>query len=125
MARDPHRARSLIIILIVGFLIVGYAFNRSYSLLEGPVIHVASPSRGETITEAVIAVAGTARNIARLTLNGRSISVNDKGEFSEPLIVPEGYTVMTITAEDKFGKRREFEFPLYRERTASSTIQAS
>lgn len=125
MARDPHRARSLVIILIVGLLIVGYAFNRSYSLIEGPVINVASPLRGETVTEAVIAVAGTARNIARLTLNGRSISVNDKGEFSEPLIVPEGYTVMTITAEDKFGKRRELEFPLYRERTASSTIQAS
>ena len=125
MTRDPRRTTSLLFVILVSLIIVGYAFDRSKNLLEGPVIELITPVAGQTVTDSVIPVAGTARNIAKLTLNGRAISVNEKGEFLEPLIVSPGYTVMTITAEDKFGKRRELELPLYREKRATTTSQTS
>jgi len=52
---------------------------------------------------------GKALNIVSLSLNGRSIYTNDSGDFKETLVLPSGYTIMTITAQDRYGRTHSLE----------------
>lgn len=84
-------------------LIVIYAFFRSHDLIFGVKIKNVNLTDGATINESIIKVTGNARNVIKLTLNGREISINQQGDFEETIALLEGYNIINIKAEDKFG----------------------
>lgn len=45
---------------------------------------------------------GTAKNTAHLSINGENILLSPEGYFSTTLILPEGYSTISLQAEDKF-----------------------
>lgn len=51
-----------------------------------------------------ITLTGTASNISRLWLNGRPIFTDRNGTFAAAVILENGYTVATLTAEDRYGR---------------------
>lgn len=59
----------------------------------------------------VVQIAGEARNIARISLNGRSIFVDETGQFEEDLILENGYTIATIAAVDRYGRETVISRP--------------
>jgi len=61
----------------------------------------------------VITVQGNAEKAIFLTINGREIFVDPKGDFKEMVSPLPGYSVVTIFAKDKFGKTAEKKFELY------------
>ena len=71
----------------------------------------------------LVTVAGTATNIARISLDDRQIFVDKQGNFSEKLLVPPGYTIIKLAAQDKFGRTTEKLVAL--NYTASSNIGTS
>lgn len=95
--------KTLIIILCI-LVISGYALYRSRALREGPNITLDSPKDGELFNTSEVYISGIAKNIAFISLNDRQIFTDETGRFSEKLLLPYGYTILTLEAKDKFGK---------------------
>ncbi|MBM2817491.1 MAG: seg [Parcubacteria group bacterium] len=88
-------------------LIFGYSLYQSRNLFMGPVITISEPKNGSTAQEQLIKIAGTAKNIKKISLDDRPIYVDESGVFSEKLLLSEGYNVIKISAWDKFNKKTE------------------
>lgn len=89
--------------LVLFALIAWYGTHQARLLLGGPQVTIDAPS-ATTHTDRIITVAGTAQNITEIRLNGRSIDTSEDGRFSERLVLESGYTIMTITAADRYGR---------------------
>ncbi len=90
------------ILCLCGILALYVTFQARH-ILEGPIITLTSEERGE-VTAPTVTLSGTALNIASLSLNGRPIYTDDTGAFTETLVLPLGYTIMTLTAKDRYGR---------------------
>jgi hypothetical protein len=93
-------------------LILGYAFFVSRDLIFGIKIKNVNLENGSTITERVVKVNGNAKNAIKLTLNGREISIDEKGNFDETIALMPGYNIVNVTAQDKFGYMDQEDYKL-------------
>ncbi|MEK7175692.1 MAG: hypothetical protein AAB693_02750 [Patescibacteria group bacterium] len=91
------------------FIII-YVIFSSKSLIFGIKIksQLSTPENinikdGEKITNNPLKITGNAKNAKNLTLNGREINIDPKGNFNESVSLLEGYNVINLTAKDKFG----------------------
>lgn len=94
----------IILGLLLVLVVLVYAATKSINLLSGPELTLEKPINGETVSSDLLTIEGTARNIAFLTLNDRRIFVNDTGVIFDQLLLYEGYNIITLKAEDKFGR---------------------
>lgn len=83
-----------------------YLLFQARFVLAGPQLTLA-PTHPGRHNQPVVQLEGTAANIARLWLNGRPIYTDPDGHFKEALILENGYTVATLAAEDRYGRRTE------------------
>lgn len=60
----------------------------------------------------IIKLTGNARNAINLILNGREISVDKEGNFSETIALLSGYNIISIKAKDKFEYVDEKDYKL-------------
>ena len=88
-------------VLLVG--IVWYVQFQARNIIQGPTINLTSeyvPLQHERS----IGLVGHAQNIVKLSLNGREIHTDESGVFTQTLVLPNGYTIMELTAQDRFGR---------------------
>jgi hypothetical protein len=85
-------------------IIVFYSFVEARNLIRGPVVSIKSPIYGQTYQDQNMIVKGSAKNIKKISLNGRDIFLDKNGQFAEKLLMFAGYNIIDIVAEDKFGK---------------------
>jgi hypothetical protein len=93
-------------------LILVYAFFVSKDLIFGVKIRNVNLTDGATVTNNVINLTGTAKNAIKLVLDGREISVDQQGNFSETIALLPGYNIIDIRAQDKFGYVDEKNYKL-------------
>lgn len=93
-------------------LIILYAILGSKDLIFGVKIKNVNLVDGVTIAENIIKLTGTAKNAVNLTLNGREISVDQDGNFSETIALLLGYNIINIKAKDQFGYVDEKNYKL-------------
>ena len=105
--------------LFVVVLLV-YARYETKDIFRGPMISITSPEDGGRVTNEVIRITGTAKNISYLSLNGKPIYTDTAGEFSEQLLVPEGYTILELKAADRFNREAVEHIRIIRNEEASS-----
>ena len=60
---------------------------------------------GDAVEQSAIEVSGTAKQVKILTLNGQEVFLDKDWKFNEEIVLLPGYNIITIIAEDKFGKR--------------------
>ncbi len=89
------------LLILAGF--ISYTAYQARFLIAGPLVTIAS-DESSVSEERVIVLEGTAANIARMTLNGRSIFTDQSGHFREEIVLENGYTTATIRAEDRYGR---------------------
>jgi hypothetical protein len=65
-----------------------------------------------TDSSPVATIVGKAPNAVYLSLNGREIFIDKDGSFREPIVLLDGLGVITLDAQDKFGKTAEKEFQI-------------
>ncbi len=106
MSNPRKKLKNSLSIIIVLLLIV-YGIFQSKDLLRGPIIDIEHPLDGATLQEKIVEVRGEAKNIAYINLNDRQIFVDNDGMFSETIIAPSGYSVIKLSARDKFGETEE------------------
>ena len=94
--------------VIVVCLIVAYALFQARHVLLGPQITLEDELPAMVATSTVM-VRGTAENIVSISLNGRPIFTTDEGAFEEVVILPPGYTIVTIEAVDRYGSTARIE----------------
>lgn len=58
-------------------------------------------------------VSGVAKHATKLVLNGREISIDKDGNFTEALALPDGYSIITIEANDAFGGNTSKSLEVY------------
>jgi hypothetical protein len=92
------------VVVVISLLILGYGFFQARNLLIGPEITIFTPKNGDNLTNPFVIITGLATNITRISLDDRQIFVDKKGAFSEKLLVPPGYTIIKLAAQDKFGR---------------------
>ena len=95
----------IILITLLAGGIFGYTYYRTQDLIRGPRIEISYPVNGSTLDTSLITIEGVARNIASITLNDRKIFVDEDGGIREDILLTYGYNVLTLKAEDKFGRK--------------------
>lgn len=90
-------------ILVCIALIVTYVQFQARNILLGPTLTLTDNYEVVQHTETVT-LSGTAENIVKLELNGREIHTNEMGDFTETLVLQEGYTIIELSAQDRFGR---------------------
>ena len=96
-------------ILIAIFLITlfGYGIFEIWNYATGPKIIISLPTNGSAVSESLISIEGQGKNTKEITLNDRAIVVDEKGNFTEKILLSYGYNVLELKAEDRFGKMTE------------------
>lgn len=96
--------RRAVVVLIV-LVLVGYGLFEARRLIAGPEITILSPSDGTATSTGVVTVVGEAQNISFLTINDAPFYTDEAGKFVYRFSPPAGYTVITVAATDRFGRR--------------------
>jgi hypothetical protein len=112
MAASPFPLRFLLQLLfgllLVSFM-VGYATWQARHLLSGPQLEITS-APPPTQSERTTTIAGTASNIVALSLNGREIYTDAAGNFTETIVLENGYTTITLAARDRYDRVETAEY---------------
>ena len=82
---------------------IGYILFQARFMLEGPKVTLLD-SNSTVFADRVVTLEGSARNIVRMSLNGRQIYTDASGNFKEALVLENGYTIATLRAEDRYGR---------------------
>jgi len=93
-----------VFIFFVVILVVGYGFFSARYLIEGPKIIVHTPKNNDSFKSSLMEVVGETENISYISLNGKTIFVNEKGCFKEKLLLSEGTDIISLYAKDKMGR---------------------
>ena len=117
MNQDAKKIVKIASLTIFFLFIIVYAFFTSKNLIFGVKItdvniNGLSAQTGAKMTENVLEINGNAKNALNLSLNGREISIDKKGNFHETIILLLGYNVVNIKAKDKFGNIDEKNYQL-------------
>ena len=85
-------------------IIIGYSFLKTKDLIIGTSIDVSTPREGQVFDTPIVKVAGKAKHVNILTLDGRKITTDPDGNFSTELIVGTGYNILELAAIDTFNR---------------------
>ncbi len=93
---------SLILLLII---VTGYGLFRVYPIFMGPIITINSPQDGEKVPSTTFILSGKVLRAKEIKLQGRPISIDIDGNFTETLVTHAPYTILVLEATDAYGKK--------------------
>ncbi len=85
-------------------VVLMYAFFEARNVLYGPQILLGTTG-AITVTDALVEISGTVKNVTSFTLDGRSVFINDSGVFLEKILLAEGLNEFIFEASDKFSNQ--------------------
>jgi hypothetical protein len=89
-------------IIFFSIIIIGYFIFNFRIFIAGPEIIITSPQNGGTTDQSLVEITGKAENVDFISLNDRSIFLDNNGNFREFLLLSSGYNIIIIKAQDKF-----------------------
>ncbi len=90
-----------LIIILVFFTYAGFQIR---GVLNPPKLIVLSPIEGQTVNSLNVLIQGEAEKESRVTVNGKEIMLNEKGQFESLVDLSEGLNTIVISATKKHGK---------------------
>ena len=103
MQKDAKKILKITLVSLFFLLIIIFVFFNSKDLIFGVQIKNVNLKDNLKVTDSIFEITGRAMNAVNLTLNGREISVDQKGNFDETIALLSGYNIVDIKAQDKFG----------------------
>lgn len=97
-ARPTQTVLGLIVLALV--IIVGYSLYAAFPFLEGPSLKVTS----STVAGEPTSIRGVTKRVSFLEVNGEAVPLGEDGTFRAERTYPTGYTALTVTARDRFGR---------------------
>jgi hypothetical protein len=99
------------IIALAVLLIGGYATWRSFDYTRGPEVIITGPLNGATIylstTTTTTTLTGRVERAQDLFINGRLVSIDETGDFSESIVVFPGINRIKVSTKDQFARTAE------------------
>lgn len=100
------KEKSVIIASItLAVLFVLYGVKEALPYLTGPEITITSPEDGSHVGTSTFVVSGSVKRAREVYLSGRAITIDQEGNFKETLVSYSPYTILTVEAVDRHGKR--------------------
>jgi hypothetical protein len=99
-------------------IIVIYIVLNSKNIVRGVVFDIKNPTNGFTTELSYLEFDGTAKNAVKVYVNDVAIPVDQNGNFNETIVLSPGYNILTLSGEDKFGKKTERKFEVYSKKEA-------
>ncbi|MCR4279388.1 MAG: hypothetical protein NUV78_01475 [Candidatus Zambryskibacteria bacterium] len=93
-----------IALLALGVVFLLYVLFQARFLILGPMVKIETPRDAEVVYDPLLTISGTASNIARITLNGRQIYIDENGLWTEILLLSPGTSIITVIVRDRFGR---------------------
>lgn len=90
-----------IIVLFSGILV--FAYIKTRPIWHGVDIVLKDIRNGQKFESPSVTLNGRAKRATELRINGRAISIDENGYFTEKILIPPGYSIITAEAKDKFG----------------------
>lgn len=94
--------RILGVVLLVTLISI-YVHFQARNLLQGPGVSLTG-TYTTVQHDRIVTLNGSTSNIVKLTLDGREIHTNEQGVFTQTLVLENGYTIMELSAQDRFGR---------------------
>jgi hypothetical protein len=70
-------------------------------------------------------ISGFAKNAVHFAINGREIYIDKDGSFTDSVALPSGFSIITLTATDQFGKMKEKTMQVYTVNNKSVAYQVT
>ncbi|KKR31085.1 MAG: hypothetical protein UU37_C0002G0069 [Candidatus Gottesmanbacteria bacterium GW2011_GWA2_41_12] len=86
------------------FVFFAYLFMQFKSLTGTPYLSVASPKEGEVVNGNTVIILGKTDSENKVSINNQNIQTDEKGNFRQELNLPQGINIITVSAQNKFGK---------------------
>ncbi len=86
------------------FLLVVYLGWQVKGIMDPPRLSVLNPVDGAVQNSSVVSVEGTAESGNQLTVNGRAMMMNEKGEFNTAIDLSPGLNTIIVSVAKKHGK---------------------
>jgi hypothetical protein len=86
-------------------VIAVFGFVNMHSILKG--VSITADIVPATDNSKVVHVKGKVDNAIFVSLNGREIFIDQKGNFNEALALPDGYSIITLAAKDGNGTSKK------------------
>lgn len=94
-----------IVILIFG--LVGYIGWQIRSIVKPPQLTLYSPQNGYVTDDHEITVQGKTHKETQVSVNGKTITSDEEGQFKETVNLSPGINTITVSAKKKHGKSTE------------------
>lgn len=95
---------SIISLTLLFIIIIGYGIWKGRDLLFGIRMSISGIQNNETVTSSVLDLSGNAYHAIAITVNGRTVSVEENGAWNDTIALLDGYNIITISAKDKFNR---------------------
>lgn len=99
----PKRISLVVAIMVIG-LIFGYFWHQISYLINPPSIKITQPIPDFATQDRSVEISGQTELNVYLTVNGKEIYVDSKGNFSSVISLESGLNILRIEARDRFGK---------------------
>ncbi len=90
--------------ILIVLLIIAYAIWRSFAYARGPRITLSEPTNYASITSSTTHIIGRVERANTITLNGKTVTIDEQGNFNETIIVFPGTNILTLVAHDQFNR---------------------
>lgn len=92
---------------LLGILVVSacaYGAFRAYPLVAGPSITIYNPVDGDYVASSTFEISGQVKRATLITLQGKPITIDTEGHFTETLVAQTPYTILVLVAQDAYGE---------------------
>ena len=100
-------------LILACLCLVTYVGMQLSNIFRGPKILLTEALPSST-QESLLTLAGTAERAQTIRVNGAPVALDINQTFSLPLLLVPGYNVITIEAQDQFGKTTRMVYELVR-----------
>lgn len=112
---NPKKTISFIVVGGILVFLIGYIILNTRAVFNGIALEIEGIEAGAIYQEGVTEIKGNAKHSKHLLINGREINISQDGDFKDFLVLAPGYNIITISAEDKFGKITKEIYEVVRE----------
>lgn len=87
-------------------LLLGFWSARLITFAAPPMLTIQSPADQSGFVDPTVDVTGVTEKESSLTVNGRELTIDERGNFHEKIELPQGVSILRFVSRNRFGKEQ-------------------